>query len=331
MVPGTSDRDELWIAEAANTLADRYIRCRHGIATASCAPLGGRSRIVASTPKFSGTIRLVLYGSSARGRGRGRTARGGKLEIHHAVPEAKACVTRPCGLREIGIDKGYTEVFTDSDGQRYGLGLGAMLTTKTDANKVRCRGRQTLAALADKHLVKGRYRKHARIEQHNLGRQKIARQKACHRAEVRTKAFTATHAVVDKAAALVVEDLSRPIVGYDRGKNMNRRLSGWVTGLFQEARYRFPAGVERRWTASTQRIPRKPYAVTRPWDGVTAERFTAPSAGRSTMSTRRSGKRPRAQARSRDHPLHAVPECTRHPRGTFPLGSERRYAGRCSG
>jgi hypothetical protein len=99
---------------------------------------------------ISGTIRLVLNGSSARGRGRGRTARGGKLEIHHAVPEAKACVTRPCGSREIGVDKGYTEVFTDSDGQRHGLGLGAMLTTKTDANRVRYGGRQTLAALADK-------------------------------------------------------------------------------------------------------------------------------------------------------------------------------------
>jgi transposase len=29
--------------------------------------------------------------------------------------------------------------------------------------------------------------------------------------------------------------LSRPIVGYDRGKNTNRRLAGWVKGLIQEA------------------------------------------------------------------------------------------------
>ena len=144
-------------------------------------------------------------------------------------------MTRPCGLRAIGVDKGYTEVFTDNDGQRYGLGLGTLLSTKSDADKVRYQGRQTLAAIAGKHIVKGRYRKYERMVKQNLGKQKIARQKARHRAEVRTKVFTATHAVIDKAAVLVVEDLSRPIVSYDRAKNANRRLSGWIKGLIQEA------------------------------------------------------------------------------------------------
>ncbi len=195
--------------------------------------------VIGLTPKrrlaITGTIRLILRGRNARGKGRGQEARGGRLEIHHAVPEAKACVTRPCGVREIGADKGYTEVFTDSDGARHGLGLGALLTAKSDANNARYQGRQTLAALADKHLVKGRYAKYERIVQHNLSRHKIVRQKVRHRAQIRTKVFTATHALVDKAAVLVVEDLSRPIVGYDRGKKMNRRLSGWVKGLIQEA------------------------------------------------------------------------------------------------
>jgi IS605 OrfB family transposase len=190
---------------------------------------------LASTAPITGTIRLILCGRNAQGKGRGQSARGGKLEIHHTVPEATACVTRPCGLREIGADKGYTEVFTDSDGERHGLELGKLLTAKSDANKVRYQGRQTLAAIADKHLVKGHYRKYERIVRHNLGKQKVVRQKARHRAEVRTKVFTATHALVDKAAVLVIEDLSRPIVGYDRGKNQNRRLSGWVKGLIQEA------------------------------------------------------------------------------------------------
>ncbi len=62
-----------------------------------------------------------------------------------------------CGVREIGADKGYTEVFTDSDGARHGhgLGLGALLSSKSDENNVRYQGRQTLAAPADKHLIKG--------------------------------------------------------------------------------------------------------------------------------------------------------------------------------
>jgi hypothetical protein len=190
---------------------------------------------LASTAPISGTIRLILCGRNAQGKGRGQSARGGKLEIHYAVPEAKACVTRPCGARTLGADKGYTEVFIDSDGDRHGLGLGAILTAKSDANKIRYQGRQTLAALADKHLVKGHYRKYERIVQQNLGKQKIGRQNKRHRATVRTKVFTATHALIDKAAVLVVEDLARPIVGYDRGRNMNRRLSGWVKGLIQEA------------------------------------------------------------------------------------------------
>ncbi|CAK0774541.1 transposase [Gammaproteobacteria bacterium] len=40
---------------------------------------------------------------------------------------------------------------------------------------------------------------------------------------------------LDKAEAIVVEDLRQSIRGYDRGRNMNRRLSGWVKGLIQEA------------------------------------------------------------------------------------------------
>jgi hypothetical protein len=83
-------------------------------------------------------------------------ARGGRLEIDHAVPEASASVTRPCGLRVIGADKGYTEAFTDSDGERHAIGFGALLTAKSDANKVCYQGRQTPAAIADKHLAHGR-------------------------------------------------------------------------------------------------------------------------------------------------------------------------------
>jgi hypothetical protein len=83
---------------------------------------------LAGSAPISGTIRLIL---------RGRSARGGRLEIHHAVTEAQACVTRPCGLRVIGADKGYTEAFIDSDGDRHGTGLGALLTAKSDSNKVR--------------------------------------------------------------------------------------------------------------------------------------------------------------------------------------------------
>jgi hypothetical protein len=70
---------------------------------------------LASTAPISGTIRLILRGRNTQGKGRGQEARGGRLEIHHAVLEDETCVTRPCGSRAVGADKGFTEVFTDSD------------------------------------------------------------------------------------------------------------------------------------------------------------------------------------------------------------------------
>jgi hypothetical protein len=68
----------------------------------------------------------------------------------------RACVTRPCGLRAIGADKGYSEVFTDNDGKRHGTELGTMLSAMTDKNTVRYAGRQTPAALADNTSSKAR-------------------------------------------------------------------------------------------------------------------------------------------------------------------------------
>ena len=173
-------------------------------------------------PPISGTIRLILRGDN-------------HLDVHYAMPEIEACVTRPCGLRVVAADKGYTEVFTDSDGDRHGEKLGKMLTTMTDKNNIRYIGRQTLSAIADKHLATGHYRKYERIVANNLGKQKLVRQKKVHRAKVRTEVFTATHAVIDKASVFVVEDLSKPINRYDRYKKKNRRLSGWVKGIIQEA------------------------------------------------------------------------------------------------
>src|SRR5262249_35626387 len=53
-----------------------------------------------STVAASGTLRLIL--------------RGGRVEVHYQVDAAgMASSCRPHGDREIGVDKGYTEVLTD--------------------------------------------------------------------------------------------------------------------------------------------------------------------------------------------------------------------------
>jgi len=48
---------------------------------------------------------------------------------------------RPCGTRKIGVDKGYTEALTDSDGEHHGTGLGKLLTTESDHRKTKGRRR----------------------------------------------------------------------------------------------------------------------------------------------------------------------------------------------
>ena len=58
----------------------------------------------------SGTIRIILQDN-------------GQVEVHYAVDEEEVCSTRPCGPATVGVDKGYTEACTDSDGERHGEGL----------------------------------------------------------------------------------------------------------------------------------------------------------------------------------------------------------------
>lgn len=46
---------------------------------------------------------------------------------------------------------------------------------------------------------------------------------AVHRQKIRTLIFTAANRIVDKAGTVVVEDLTKVIRGYDRGRKINRR------------------------------------------------------------------------------------------------------------
>ncbi|MYA03471.1 MAG: hypothetical protein F4Y37_02500, partial [Caldilineaceae bacterium SB0664_bin_22] len=67
----------------------------------------------------SGTLRILLQDN-------------GQVEVHYAVDETQVCSTRPCGEATVGVDKGYTEAYTDSDGERHGEGLGDLLSAESD-------------------------------------------------------------------------------------------------------------------------------------------------------------------------------------------------------
>jgi transposase len=164
----------------------------------------------------TGTIRLIL--------------RNDRVEVHYAVEEAGSTVTRPGGDEVVGVDKGYTEVFTDSEGQAHGEGLGELLSQESDALKAKYQRRNKLRSIAKKKPHKA-----AKIKAHNLGRKKLDRRKRRHQRRVRDKVYKATHAIGDKAETVAAEALTTPIKGKSSGKNQNRRLSGWVKGLRAEA------------------------------------------------------------------------------------------------
>ena len=165
---------------------------------------------------ISGTIRLII--------------RDGRIEVHHTVDGTLESKSTQCGNRTIGIDKGYTEAFTDSDGEHHGRELGYFLTNESDYLKQKYQRRNKLRAIAQKKPHKRR-----KIERNNLRRKKLDRRYHRHYSHIRDIIAKGTHKLCDKASTIACEDLTVPMKSRrKRGKDTNRRLSGWVKGLMAD-------------------------------------------------------------------------------------------------
>ena len=170
----------------------------------------------------SGTLRVIL--------------RGARVEVHYQVDGSSLkSSARPHGDRSIGVDKGYTEVLTDSDGVHHGPGLGRLLSGESDRLKVKNQRRSKIRAVAERAAAQGGQPKADRIARCNLGMVKKAMARHRFEGRARTITFEAVHAVIDKAATVVAEDLTKPFTGRNYGRNMNRRLAAWTKGLTAEA------------------------------------------------------------------------------------------------
>ncbi|WP_221914010.1 RNA-guided endonuclease TnpB family protein [Thiorhodospira sibirica] len=164
----------------------------------------------------TGTLRIILTDDD-------------RIEVHYTIEvEAK----QNCGTRTLGVDKGYSEVLVDSDGDHHGQELGAILTDTSDKLKIKYQRRAKLRALAN-NTRNPRKRQH--IRQFNLGRKKLNRQMDQTHAHIRDIVFQSVHKVVDKAAVIAAEDLTAPMAGKSFGKNVNRRLASWTKGVIAEA------------------------------------------------------------------------------------------------
>lgn len=180
----------------------------------ACQSLVFRKRItipLASNREVSGVIRLIVDDNG--------------VSVHHTINVPNG---RPCGTEVIGVDRGYTEVFVDSDGDAHGKTLGEVLSTESDYLKAKYQARNKLKAIVEK----AEPAKRSRIERNNLGRKKLNRRKCRHQIRVKHIVSVACHSVVDKANVIASEDLTGVIKSIKpRSANQKRRMSGWVKGV----------------------------------------------------------------------------------------------------
>lgn len=154
------------------------------------------------------------------------------MEIHFVTEKGES---RPCGEQTLGVDKGYTEAFIDSDGDFHGVGFGKVLTDYSDKIHKTVQARNKLHALEKKHRQQGHHARADRIKKNNLGRIKLEKRKEKTQKQLKNIAFTAAHSLVDKAKVIAAEDLTIPIGKKQQWKKFNRRMSAWTKGMLAEA------------------------------------------------------------------------------------------------
>ena len=135
----------------------------------------------------------------------------------------------------IGVDKGYTEVFTDNTGERHGEGFGKLLTKKSDFLDEKYKNRNKLWAIMKKAREAGDIKKANNIKSNNLGNKKLDKQKERMNIELKEKIYSAAKILVQKASIIAIEDLTFKTKSKGKFKKVNRRLSSWIKGVIDEA------------------------------------------------------------------------------------------------
>lgn len=138
-------------------------------------------------------------------------------------------------IEAIGVDKGYTEVFTDHTGERHGEGFGKLLTKKSDFLDEKYKNRNKLFAIMKKAREHGNSKKANNIKANNFGNKKLDKQKERMKIELKEKIYSATKILAQKASIIAIEDLTFKTKSKGKFKKVNRRLSSWIKGVIDEA------------------------------------------------------------------------------------------------
>lgn len=190
----------------------------------SIASMTKRRRLIVpllGSTRLSGNISLVIQGDH--------------IEAHYTADLKQRGVVKG---KDIALDAGYTEAFTDQHGNAYGQGLGTLLSEKSDAIRVKGARRGKLRALREKAIQKGQTGKAARIQKFNLGKIKWDRVQDKARVSIKNIINRGLNEVLEQRPETIVSENLSGVFSYSKGggfqRKLNRRLSSWTRGVLQE-------------------------------------------------------------------------------------------------
>ena len=189
----------------------------------------------------------------------------GSWQVIAAYSAERVCSTRP-RRRTItpaeGIDAGVREVFTTTDGRRFGAGQYRRIAMRAERDRARGKARNKLRTVRDRHLARAAAAieagdvataraaavKARRIDRHNLGHKKLSAQRVHDRAVTKDAVYQAVHDLVDSTAHVVAEDLSALRGKSKFGRTVSRVYAAWQRSFLAEALASVPS---RRGSAVT--------------------------------------------------------------------------------
>lgn len=157
----------------------------------------------------SGNLRIILLDGTA--------------ELHYTRIVNKVANSSELAL---GVDKGFTEAITDSNGTVYADGIGQIMTTEVEKRHVRGKARNKLYAIA---LNKNQ----PQIFKCNLGKNTWRRRETRKKAKLTNQVRASINTLFDSCGVVVTEDLSTAIKGKKRSPAMSRNLAEWCKGIIQ--------------------------------------------------------------------------------------------------
>lgn len=127
-----------------------------------------------------------------------------------------------------GLDKGYTEAFTDSNGVIYGDGIGQVMSSSVAKRHIRGKGRNKLYQIAIK-------KNKPHIHKCNLTKKQWQKRENKKKDILNTMVRTGANQFFNNYKHAITEDLSFSIKNKKIAKKVNRNLAEWCKRTLQKA------------------------------------------------------------------------------------------------